>query len=62
MIKNTSPLPHTGRTYTYLGAKVTIGWIYRWACADYYLVDLKYEGANEITYMVKWDSDLFVEV
>lgn len=61
MITNTSPLPHVGRSYTYLGAKVNIVWIHRWTCADYYLVDLKYEGALETTHLVKWDPELFTE-
>jgi len=62
MMKNTNPLPHTGRTYTYLGARCSITWIHRWANADHYFVDLKYDGAQEITYLVKWDPELFTEL
>jgi hypothetical protein len=60
MIKNANPLPHF-RNYSYLGAKVEIVWIYRWAFDDCYLVDLMYEGANEVTHMVKWNPALFEE-
>ena len=58
MIKNANHSPIPGRTYNYLGARASIVWVYN-SWLKGLLVDIKYDGAQEVTRLVKWDPTLF---
>ena len=51
-----SPFP--GRTYNYLGARATVVWVYNCSFRGLF-VDIKYDGAREVTRLVKWAPSLF---
>ena len=60
-MNNTKHSPIPGRSYNYLGAKAVVVWIYN-SWLKGLLVDIKYDGAGEVTRMVKWDPALFRQV
>ena len=61
MIKNSDSAPFPGRIYNYLGAKAQVVWIYNCSFRGFF-VDIKYDGAREVTHLVKWSPTLFKKI